>query len=153
MKRIRAVLGYIIHHSAHVAAILSAEVVRDDLKLLDRVLIGEEDLRPRDRIVIVRLPIDLEIIRAPALSVGREARAVGVGKIIHVGRNDPGYDQRGVIETAIYGQRLKLLAVENRLALSGIRIQQLRGARLDLNRLCSRSRGERPACQCWPYCR
>ena len=145
METIGAVLGDVVHHRAHIAAILSAEIVRDDLNFLDRVLIGEEDLRPGDGVIVVRLSVDLEIIRAAALSIRGEARAVGIGKVVHVGCDDSGHEQGRIIEPAIHWQCLELLAVEDCLALCRIRVQQLRGAGLDLNSLRGRSWSEWPS--------
>ena len=76
MEVICARLGYIIHDRAHVAAVLGAEIVGDDLNLGYRVSAAEEYLRAAYGVVVVVLPIDLEVVRAPALAVRRNADAI-----------------------------------------------------------------------------
>src|ERR1700735_1609655 len=59
VELVRTTPGDVVDDASRVASILRAEVVGDHLDLLQRVLVGEVDLRPGDQKIVVRLPIQL----------------------------------------------------------------------------------------------
>ncbi len=69
MVGVGAGLGHVVDDRAHVAAVLRAEVVGDDLELSDDVLVADEYRRTSYGVVIVRLTIDLEVVRAATLPI------------------------------------------------------------------------------------
>src|SRR5205085_12624904 len=75
MPGIAAGLGHVVDDRAHVAAVLGAEVVADDLELLDQVLVGNEERRTGDGVVVVRLTVNREVVGAATLAVHRDAGA------------------------------------------------------------------------------
>ena len=138
---IRARLGHIVDDGTGVASVLGAEVVGDDLDFLDCILVAHENLGSGDRVVVVRLTIDLEVVRAATLAVRRDARAVGVCAIVAVRRNHTRDQQGQFVETAARWEVLQLLGVKgrchlglNRLeqALAGRDLQNLRSSRSQL---------------------
>ena len=62
VKIVGATLGDDVDHGAQVAAILSGEVVGDDLEFLHLILVVDKKARAADAEVIVIRTIDLEVI-------------------------------------------------------------------------------------------
>src|SRR5579875_4111023 len=80
MKLVGTRFGDIVHHRAHVVAVLCTAVVRDYLDFGQSIWIVEEDLRSGDRVVVVIRTVQLKVVRAAAVTVRREVGAIGVGK-------------------------------------------------------------------------
>ena len=105
-------LGQVIDHRSHVAPVLGAELIGDDLHARDRVLVAEEDLGPGDGVVVVGLAIDFEVVGAAALAVGGECGAVVVGEIVVVGLDDAGFEQGDGIKSVVEGKVGELQGIE-----------------------------------------
>ena len=104
MEGVGAAPGNVVDDRALIAAVLRAEVVGQDLKLLEGVLVAEEVLRAGDGVVVVGLAVDLEVVGAAALSVGGEADAIGVGEVVGKRTDDAGNQEGEPIETAAGGE-------------------------------------------------
>ena len=62
VELVRSTLGHDVYHRALVAAILRREVIRNDLKLLHRVLVRNEEVRTANRQVVIVGTVQGEVI-------------------------------------------------------------------------------------------
>ena len=128
MERIASGFGDVVHHRTGIAAVLSAEVVGDDLEFLDCVLITEEDLRAGDGIVVIGLAIDLEIIRPSALAIHGKIVAIGIRETGRMRAHHAGNQFCDCIKSVVQGNILQRLRVKSGCDL-GVGGLQQRGGR------------------------
>ena len=125
MNPVGAGLGNVVYDRTHVATIGCAEVVGDDLNLIDCFFVLEEELRAADRVVVIRLTIYFEVVGTATLAVGREARAVCIGEVVGVSCDDAGNQEGQLVEPAGQWEVCDLLGVEGRRDLRLSRFQEV----------------------------
>ena len=108
MKLVRAGLRHVVDNRALVAPVLRGVVVGDDLDFLNLILIVHEHRGAGNVQVVVVGAVDLKVVRAGAVAVDGESRAVGV-RAAAVVRDDARREQRQRVEAAARGVRGQLL--------------------------------------------
>ncbi len=103
VKIIGPAFGNVVHHRARSAPILHAEVVRNHRNFFQGVLISQENGGAGDRIVIVGLAVNLEVVGSAAQSIRGNTSAVGVAEIVVAGVGNPGDIQRQRVKTPAQG--------------------------------------------------
>ena len=100
MESVGAGLSHVVDNATHVTAIFSVEI-RHHLQFRNGVLVAKKDRRTTDGVVIVILPVQLVVVRAGALAVDRQLRAIVVAESSAAcGRNTRGEQHEGIVSIA-----------------------------------------------------
>ncbi|MGB8539762.1 MAG: hypothetical protein WCD57_25280 [Acidobacteriaceae bacterium] len=91
---------------------MRAEIVADHLDFLQRILIGEINLRARYQQVIVCLTVQLRIIGTGAQTIRRVVGSVGLSIAVAVCGNDAWRQKRRGVESSIYREFLECFGFE-----------------------------------------
>src|SRR5687767_3166402 len=105
MKLVRAALGDRVEDRAAVAAVLGAELVRDQPYFLNQVRVVELDHAAADAEVVVVLAVEQEVIRAQSSAIRRVVDTVGESSLVRLKLADTGRRERDVVDVAIRGNR------------------------------------------------
>ena len=133
MKCVRSGLGDVVYDSAHIAAVLSAHAGGENLDFLDCILVAEKETWPANRGIVVRLSVNLRVVRPAPLAIDRIIDAVGVriGIVMHI--HDPRRREGEVVHRSCYRGAGHLFALDRGFHLRGLYIEQLSSAFVDLN--------------------
>src|SRR5262249_1466440 len=124
VEGVGAALGHVVNYGTRVAPVFHAEVIGNDVELGDDVLIADEDRGPGNRVVVVRLAINLEVVGAATLPVYRKVSAIVVAEPFAARRNHSRSEVGEHVERAIQRQISHRLALKSCGDLGTVRLNQ-----------------------------
>src|ERR1700732_3729392 len=90
VELVSAAFSNVVDHRTRSASVFHTKIVGNDSHFVESVLVTKENRGASHGIVVVRLAINLKVVRATTQSVGRKTYAIRIAEVVASGVRDAG---------------------------------------------------------------